>query len=143
VGTVRFDRPADRRLRVAWEPVDNVQAPLLPKFAADYFQTEHLPDLRQQLRLVDERYLVGRWTMKLRGPSEKLLRAGSPRPLPPGEGEPRRLRSLLPADAHSGISHPVLSENCTCTALCAGAKPQASARIAAPRARDSPPAGIR
>jgi hypothetical protein len=78
VGTVRFDRPADRRLRVAWEPVDNVQAPLLPKFAADYFQTEHLPDLRQQLRLVDERYLVGRWTMKLRGPSEKVLRAGSP-----------------------------------------------------------------
>ena len=75
---MRFDRAANGELQVLCDTSHSGQRLLLPKFVADHFRTEHLPAVRSELRTVDRDYIVGKWTIDLRGPSATFLLAGAP-----------------------------------------------------------------
>lgn len=95
LGTVRFSRATDGSLNIDCDTSASHQGLLLPTFVSEHFQTEQLPALRHELRLVDRQYLVGKWTTDILGPYAKFLLAGSPGLFHPQKGPGRARRFAL------------------------------------------------
>jgi len=95
IAQVRFDRAADGRLQIDCDTSDSSRGLLLPKFVAEHFQTEQLPAVQSELRVVDGQYMVGKWTTDIRGAYAKFLLAGSPGLFHPEKGTGRTRRFAL------------------------------------------------
>lgn len=95
IAQLHVDRAADGQMQINCDTASRSQGPLLPKFVADHFQTEQLPTLTNELRVVDRQYLVGKWTTDIKGPYAKFLLAGSPGLFHPEKGVGRARRFAL------------------------------------------------
>jgi hypothetical protein len=63
--------------RTRCEPVPDPATPV-PPFILDHFRAEDRKSLESELRIVDDRLVIGKWTTDLRGSLPKLLLVGSP-----------------------------------------------------------------
>lgn len=78
IAELRFDRNTNGQLQLDCDTSKGSQQFVLPKFVSEHFQTEHIPELIQELRSVDRQYLVGKWTTDIKGAYARFLLAGSP-----------------------------------------------------------------
>lgn len=78
VARLQVSRTAGGDLHAVCDTSATGQDLLLPHFVSEHFQGDAFAALRDELRKVDDEYLVGRWTTDIRGLYAKLLRAGSP-----------------------------------------------------------------
>jgi hypothetical protein len=95
IADVRVDRSASAQLEISCDTSSSSRGHLVPKFVADHFQTEQLPSLQRELRVVDRDNLVGKWTTDIRGAYAKFLLAGSPGLFHPEKGPARTRRFAL------------------------------------------------
>ena len=78
IAQLRFHRAESGQLQVDADTRTSSQHALLPMFVTEHFQTDTIPALQRELRVVDRQYLVGKWTTAIKGAYAKLLLAGSP-----------------------------------------------------------------
>jgi hypothetical protein len=77
VARVSFDRSPDGRLESRCEAGIATRAPLVPTFVYDHFRSQDVTGFESELKTIDDRMIIGKWTTEIRGPYAKLLRVGT------------------------------------------------------------------
>jgi hypothetical protein len=77
VARVSFDRKPDGRLESGCEAGVGSRSPLVPTFVFDHFRTQDFTGVESELRAIDDRMVLGKWTTDIKGPYAKFLLVGT------------------------------------------------------------------